>query len=453
MVTSLTIALYVIVSCSLLSLLILTTHKETTKKVIVFRFFLFGFVYNAFTFLWLFATYPLAWLREGYVQILGISLLWVILSIMCGLSFAIVALLYKRGRVSRELLPFYYGILIVLAEGLRALFISTLYYTKENTIDLHFTTGMIGHALAVTPLVELAYYGGPFMLSFVGTILITTVLTQNKKVTTCYGFFILLFFLYVHNVPPIQHVKREAFVITTNIHTKEEDTSLVDRVRGDIYTTTLALATSTFLVALPEDTRLLASLSDKELSMLKKKLPNTAIIDGDTLYDENQLINVSRFLLPNNEKQLFRPKTFLMAFNEYIPLVLHAPFMYFAPQNEAYTNYIKHHTYGRRDSTKTILIDDIRVATLICSEMVSYRTVADLAKEKPNIVIYQSRLEVFHHNPTFMAQMYLFTKIGAAQLRAPILSTKNSAPSYLISGRGEVLQTWKPGEQGYVSLP
>ncbi|MEN9551817.1 MAG: hypothetical protein RI935_194 [Candidatus Parcubacteria bacterium] len=442
-----------IVSVTLLSLLILTTYKEQAKKTIVLRFFLFGFVYNAFTFLWLFATYPLAWLREGYVQIIGISLLWLILSIVCGLSFAIVALLYKRERVCREFLPLYYGILIVLAEGLRALFISTLYYTQENTIDLHFTTGMIGHALAITPLVELAYYGGPFMLSFVGTILITSILTQNKKVTVCYGFFILLFFLYVHNVPPMQHVKREAFMITTNIHTKEEDTPFVDKVREDIYATTLTLATSTFLVALPEDTRLLASLNDKELSMLRKRLPSTAIIDGDTLYDENQLINVSRFLVPNNEKQLFRPKTFLMAFNEYIPLVLHAPFTYFAPQNESYKTYIKNHTYGRRDSEKTTLIDDIRVATLICSEMVSYRTVADLRKEAPNLVVYQSRLEVFHHNPTFMAQMYLFTKIGAAQLRAPILSSKNGAPSYLISGRGEVLRTWQPGERGYVFIP
>lgn len=119
-------------------------------------------------------------------------------------------------------------------------------------------------------------------------------------------------------------------------------------------------------------------------------------------------------------------------------------FSYFITKDGLDT-YTKNHTYTPIHSQKTILYNGVRIGTLICSEIASYRTIQELRKENPSIVFFQSRLNVFHNNPWFMVNLYSFTKIAAAQLRRPLISSTNNAPSFIVSPYGKILVTIPTG--------
>jgi apolipoprotein N-acyltransferase len=412
---------------------------------------LFGFIFSGYSFLWLYTTYPIIWLSEGPLQLVGIFILHVILSLLCALSFSVVGIVSYRN-ISKYQRPFLFALTLTGAEFFRSLLISLLYLGKESTLGLHFTSGTLGNALSTTPFIEYAYLGGIFSLTFVLGYFVYS--TQNIHSWKYYKYHTLLLVVGVitlHNVAPI-HTPKEPFtvgVITTdfNLLPDEDVTQSTLKKRQE----TIHLLTKSFApgepnaIVYPEDTRYTEQLSPLQITELLSRFKNTLFVDGTTrrfkknsknVSDEG-FSNYSLFYDLNAHITEGRGKVLLMPFNEYLPYALAFIFTTFNKDNvEAYD---KRHGYTRDDGMGAFTFGSARVGTLICSEILSFDVVRSLARTEPNIVMYQTYLTVFHNNPLFLAQMRSFTKIAAAQLRTPIIQSSNGSESYMISPYGEIM--------------
>jgi apolipoprotein N-acyltransferase len=352
--------------------------------------------------------------------------------------------------VSEGYRPFLFAVSLTIAELLRSLFLSLLYLGEDSKINLTLTTGTTGNALSSTPLIEYAYFGGTFGLTFVLGYLIYTLSTRwHRARYLLHTISIVLLLLPIHFLLQTKIPEEEIGVVTTNFksYTDEEyasDATIFKKQANEVHQRTLSFSSSTKMIVYPEDTRYLSSLDQHELSELSQKFNKTLFIDGDTMLYHGNYSNVTLFYYPEAEKKLIRGKEFLLPFNEYIPFVFKPVLALFIPQN-GLGEYTKNHTYTPMYSKKTILFNETKVGTLLCSEAISFSVISRLKKENPDIVFFQSRLNVFHANPWFIMQERSFTKVAAAQLRTMLVSSVNGAPSFIISPYGQVIKTLETG--------
>jgi apolipoprotein N-acyltransferase len=383
------------------------------------------------------------------LQLLGIFILHLLLSLFSGLCFFVVGFSCTK-KITINYRPLIFGSSLVLAEVLRSLVISLLYYGNNTTIDLHFTAGTLGNALAPTPFIEYAYFGGTFTLTFILGYFIYIVVSKKHILQYWkHGALLCVTLIGIHFLVPTYGPSTTTTVgiITTNFRTTKDSDALVafKQQNKQVHDMTLSLETShPHIIVYPEDTRYLAHLKNGDEILLSSTFPGTLFIDGDTRMFNSELTNVSLFYVPGSKKATARGKSFLLPFNEYLPYVFKDIFSFFVTIENLDT-YIKNHTYTPVYSNKTVLFEGVRVGTLLCSEIISYRTIQNLREENPSLVFFQSRLNVFHDNPWFKAHLYSFTKIAAAQLRRPLISSTNNAPSFVISPYGKILKTIPTG--------
>ena len=412
---------------------------------------LFGFVFNLYGFSWLYTTYPLIWMKGGMIQIIGIGILHLILSLASALCFFVVGygFVYSK-KIHIHLKPFIFGLSLTLAEVLRSLFISLLYLGNKTTIDLHFNAGTIGNALALTPLIEYAYFGGTFILTcIVGYLVYCAASYENVRRYIWHTFGIFGLAIVIHFFVPTYgpQIPITVSVITTDFTTLPDNEILAafKEQNKRIHTMTTSLKDSNpSIIVYPEDTRYFAYIGEDTKNTLRKDFQNTLFIDGDTTRGKEGLSNVSLFYSTKEDKLLGRGKSFLLPFNEYIPYFFKPIFYFFVPQAEMDT-YIRNHTYTPIHSVKTIPFGDIRIGTLLCSEILSYKVLSDVKDERPDVVFFQSHLNVFHNNLWFRMHMLSFSTIAAAQLRRPLIASVNGAPSHMISPYGRVVRTMPAG--------
>lgn len=436
---------YTLVTVFLLGYFIKISLQKKWGKVDEIQWWvLFGFIFNLLGFTWLYTVYPLIWMPEGFVQFAGIALLHLVLSLGSALAFVVVGYaFYKAHSFGKHVRPFIVAAAFTLTEMLRSFIISALYYGDGTTIDLHFNAGTIGNALSSTPLVELAYYGGTFALTFFLTYLIYSLFLLSWKGVASHYLALVGVFLVTHFFVPIRTPAEDLSigVVTTNIPTTQDDTLLEKMNESNRLIRGLILEDrdQKDIIVLPEDARFLSSLSQKERSDLEEAVKETLIIDGDTIAYDAKLANISLFVEVGQSKSSWRGKEFLLPFNEYVPYFFDTIFGLFI--GDELESYKSNHTYTQIPSGKTVLFNGVRVGTLICSEILSYKMIERLGAEQPNIIFFQSRLNVFNNNPLFLMHLRSFSKIAAAQLRTPILSSNNYAPSYLINARGALSAT------------
>ncbi|MEN9880909.1 MAG: hypothetical protein RLZZ308_92 [Candidatus Parcubacteria bacterium] len=441
---------YTLVTIALLFLFIQTSvHKK--KKTLLSHWMLFGFLFNLYSFSWLYTVYPLPWIQEGTLQLLGIGLLHLILSVVAGVCFFVVAFAFYTER-HRHIRPLLFATLLTIAELLRSYAISLLFYSKDTTLELHFTASTLGNALSTTPFVEFAYFGGTFALTFVLGYLLYSSSALKQHFSYIYHILLCVAILVVlHIAIPVTSLKKGtvAGVITTNFPKPKEGehSAYFASTTEVVYALTTELAEKasqahievpTFIVY-PEDTRFISHLSDDNKEVLSKKFRSTYFIDGDTVRLERGIANISLFYNLTTKEYLYRGKSFLMPFNEYIPTIFSTIFKVFVSK-KALSTYEQQHTYTPMRNNTVASLGTHRVATLICSEILSYRTIQNIGDENPHIVFFQSHLSTFHNNPWFVMHLRSFTKIAAAQLRTPLISSTNNAPAFIISPYGSI---WK----------
>lgn len=452
MVASLLEISYTVITVGLLFYFLrYSLEKKFTLRRNIVWWILFGFVFNFYSFSWLYSVYPLIWMPEGVLQLLGIATLHLILSSVVSLCFFSVGYtLTKMDSIKKLYRPFVFATSLTLAEIFRSLVISLLYYGDNTTIDLHFTSGTIGNALSATPLIEFAYFGGTFALTFVLGYLVY-VFTSKTHILQYWkhGVVIIVLLLYVHFFVPTYGAPHPVHVgvITTNFQIpKDTDISsyfILQNKKVDIMTASFVEIRPDIIVY-PEDTRYIDYLPTQNKDNLSTLFKSTLFIDGSTVNINNKSANVSYFYNSETKKTIVRGKSLLLPFNEYIPYFFKPIFTLFITK-DALEKYTAHHTYTPVYSRKILDFKDIKVGTLICSEILSYKTIQDVRRGDPSLVFFQSHLNVFHDNPWFRMHLYSFTKVAAAQLRRPLISSINGAPSLIISPHGKIIDVIPTG--------
>ncbi len=436
---------YTVITIFLLCLFIsISLQKNWGRWQEIKWWVLFGIVFNLLSFSWLYTVYPLIWMQGGVAQLIGIGLLHLILSLSSGLPFAVVGYAFFRVRnIPLHRRPLIIASSFVIAEMLRSLVISLLYYGDRTTIDLHFNAGTLGNTLSTTPLVELAYYGGTFALTFFLTYIVYSLLALPFRKALAHFFIIFSIFLLTHFFIPTKAPGKD---ITIGIVTSQVATRDGDELKRKMLESNKVIAKlitddkerEDFIVV-PEDTRFLSSLTEKEKGLLIKSSEGSLIIDGETISKDDKLATISFFFNTITKDAEWRGKELLLPFNEYIPYFFEAIFSIFI--GEELKEYSSSHTYTPVRSGKVLTFNGVKVSTLICSEILSYRMIENLEDERPEVVFFQSRLNVFNNNPLFLMHLRSFSKVAAAQLRSTIISSNNYAPSYIINSRGLIVET------------
>lgn len=425
--------------------------KQTLTKKIIY-WIVFGIIFNLYSLSWVYTVYPLLWMNEGLLQLLGITILHILSACTAGISFGVVGYVVHI-HIKKILQPFIFAVSLIFAEIGRSLLLSTLYYGNNSTIGLHWTAGTIGNALSTTPFIEFAYFGGTFMLTGVmGYFVYTCTSLNSLHIYKKHIFSLCIILCCIHFLLPTHGPKKPitVAVITTNFIQKKDtskeylDTFFKEK-RGLVHEMTKQLASSSpDMIVYPEDTRYIqhnTSLEKRDLTTLFKQ---TLFIDSGTQKKQTGLSTYTLAYSPSQEKTPIRGKQFLMLFNEYIPVFFMKIFTLFMNEIEL-KKYTEEHTYALDSGKKSISFNGVRIGTIICSEILSFSTMDALAKEKPDILIYQSHLSVFHNNPWFVMHMRSFTKITAAQMRTPLINSSNGSPSFIISPYGSVVDMHDAG--------
>jgi apolipoprotein N-acyltransferase len=242
-------------------------------------------------------------------------------------------------------------------------------------------------------------------------------------------------------------------IITTNFKNVEsaketEYKKIFTENSREVHHLTRSLASSTSqlpdILVYPEDTRYLSNISEPERDSISTIFNNSLFVDGDLWSSKEGFYNVSLFYAPETKEVKGRGKELLLPFNEYLPYSFEKLFMLFVDEKEIDT-YTRNHTYTPIVSTKTISFHGMRIGTLICSEILSFSVIDRLRKEKPDVVLFQSHLQVFHESPWFDMFLRSFTKVASAQMRTTVISSVSGAPSYTVSPYGKILLTIPTG--------
>ena len=419
----------------------------------LFWWILFGFIFNFYSFTWLYTVYPLVWMPSGLIQIIGIAVLHVILSTASALCFVVVGFTFSSKVVrviQKKYKPAVFALSLTCAEILRSLVISSLYRGDNTTINLHFTSGTIGNALSTTPFIEFAYFGGTFALTFIlGYLLYIFVIKTNIELYWKHGIAILVLLLFIHFLVPTygpSHPVRVG-VITTNFPIPNDVDPSNYFIQNNTIVEPLVISFAQRLpdiIVFPEDTRYIESLPIKKRERLSDLFPNSLFVDGSTVNINNKSTNVSYFYTTQTQKTIVRGKSLLLPFNEYIPYFFTPIFGLFIPK-ESLEKYKERHTYTPVYSGKILDFNGTNIGTLICSEILSYKTIQDVRRGDPSLVFFQSHLSVFRNNAWFTMHLYSFTKVAAAQLRRPLISSSNGAPSLIVSPYGKIIDTIPTG--------
>ncbi|MBP6948453.1 MAG: hypothetical protein KBC41_01190 [Candidatus Pacebacteria bacterium] len=429
-----------------------TIHIDHSLKKKIFSWILFGFVFNLYSLSWVYTVYPVLWMKEGVLQLLSITTLLTLSAFTASVSFGVVG--YAIHKHSKELLkPFIFALSLVVAEIGRSLLLSALYYGSGSTIGLHWTAGTIGNALSTTPFIEYAYFGGTFMLTGVLGYIVYCFLSI-KNIQQYYKHILTLSILLIgiHYLLPVHGPEKpiSVAVITTNfthnstISKEYIDLFFKDQTKTLTTMTQSLISSSPDIIVYPEDTRYIEHLSKKEKANLFSLFKDTIFVDSTTYKKQAGLSVYTLLYSPSQEKTPGRGKKFLMLFNEYIPVFFNKLFTMFIHAYD-FEKYKEQHSYEIGTGKQSISLNGIRIGTIICSEILSFKTMSSLLEEKPDILIYQSHLSVFHNNPWFVMHMRSFTKITSAYMRTPLIGSSNGSPSFVVSPYGSIVNTDSTG--------
>lgn len=436
-----------------LFLIIFFYYRAGYTKKLYRHWLLYGFLINAYNTLWLYTVYPLAWMDGSFItQYSAIAVLHGISAFVSGAGCIIIAFAFTKvkrgwGRVIA------FASLLTLAEIIHTLLLSILFAGAEGAGGYDLSTGtLIGNALSITPLVEYAYYGGGYMLTFILGLLVATIV-ERKYMRFWYAIYIaiFLFLLVLHYVVPVHAPVKDITVaaITTDFqrvltveNAKEEFVYRTEK----LHEMTLSVASSSpDIIAYPEDARYLHYMDQQRYQALQKYLPKTLFVDGDTGQRENGYINYSVFYDVSLDKTFFvRGKVFLAPFNEYIPAIL-IPLTRLVIGESGLQDFYKEHTYIKDSIMSVYTYGMYKVGTLICSEIFSYETILRLKRQQPDIIIYQTYLSNYHGSPLYASVLRSLGRVASATLRAPMIHVSNASEGHIFSPYGELLYTVETG--------
>jgi apolipoprotein N-acyltransferase len=377
---------------------------------------------------------------RGITQQIGIFLLHVILITLTATSFSVTAFAF-HARISRKYIALLFPLCLTVSELIRSLLISTLYTGNGGHFGIHFTASTTGDALSTTPFVEFAYFGGTFALTFTLALLIILYYAPLRRTKKLAGYTTLtVLWLGVHLLP-VTHPTTPLTI--TSIATdfgppdREGDTTTT-RIENFSVVDTLVKSKARYnpdIIVLPEETQYRNNFTKNTKIELLTLFRDTLFVDGTTVTQAGKHSNVSLFYNLNTPNITSRTKIFMFPFSEYIPTFFVPIFSHFA--GASYNNtYIQERSYASGTSTSVVTHNGNIIATLLCSEVLSFATIQKTKALHPTVVLFQSELSVFHNNPLAFAIARMALKTAAAQMRTTIITATNNGENYSVSPYG-----------------
>ena len=302
-------------------------------------------------------------------------------------------------------------------EVLRSLLFSIFMLGEESSIGLVDTTNSIANALAMTPLLRLAYFGHVYYLTFILMGLIVSVFYFKVKNKLRAG--IPLFLTIILIIIQLLYLK----VIYIQYHKRE----II--VGGQEWPVT--------------DIKFLAEGVNYDKFSKQNVLFNSLVRASSSSI--NKLFSISYYIDKDNQIVYKRSKQNLYPFYEYSPYIL--DFYYYLSNKLQGLNNIKYinrrplplydikeskeindfYFYKKNvDGRKTIY----RWQAIICSEHYSYSFMRNIKNRDYDFVVLQSSLSMWKGSDWLYTGFIMDQKINAAYLAIPYIVVTKDGPSF-----------------------
>lgn len=226
---------------------------------------------------WFWSVYPFDWLgvESHFLQLLAILVYWLIAASSLGVGGGVVAL--GMCWLKRRPAPWWWltALLWVVGEIIGSFVFSVVTWAPEMALNINFSFGYVGYALAShAGLLQLAAYGGVYLLSLVSVLLVLTTLVAFKSFLAKHVWqgltvvFVVLLFSSQAPIPPESSKGITVGIISTNFSASELATPQGREMRAKALPEAVRSASELKVdyLLLPEDARFTAGFASEEMA-------------------------------------------------------------------------------------------------------------------------------------------------------------------------------------------
>lgn len=355
--------------------------------------FLTGFFLSLLSLSWTVFLLPLSWVGfPGYIGFFVFFFLVLLLACVGGVSFLPFLLLNRFfGKDKYYLVTWVvFLFLVIVSELIKVILMWIIFYDNGFSFALSWNILSLGYFVAYNPFI---IWAGPLHV---------------YSLSICFGYIVFLIFLIYKREVNSFLILLFIFISATfylHIHYPVADKIKQSQLKH--------------VIVMPEG----VSFFQKELKQLPKE--DLYLEGGYEMLDETGTkYNVSNFFLAGKKEKIVY-KEFLMPFGEYMPLL-------FKPIAKLYLdrggskkdyNFWRYMRFGYiegHNDSRLYTMGGIKIATLLCSEILSSSVLKEIKLEKPDIVYLQGSYLNFNNSHYFnfflskwvsVAEQYLGVKI------------------------------------------
>lgn len=359
----------------------------------------------------------------------------------------------------------------VIAEFIRSIVVSILWYGDGAVIGPHWTIAFIGYALASSNfLLPFASIGGIYLLSYIViviNVILYFILRDYVQKNSLKKYFQLLIILLVviasfnifFNITNRSENKtlKVAVVNTYQESFSRLSNTLLDKIIHNYKNLLLQIKDDNYnadIVIFPEDTRLLAGLTAIKDQLFIKEIfgdREVLIVDSARISTEvGKPVALTFNFLNTKTGQLYdSSKQFLIPHGEYMPW-LSSMILKFVGRNDWVDSF--HTTRGFQKGKKIQLVDfqGFKIGALACSEVMSVEFNRNLVAQGAGLIINTASHSLFHGSRILYNQSLDMGKVRALENNRYYIQSGNFVPSFIIDHQGHLISESKWGDNNII---
>ena len=398
---------------------------------------------------WFLHSFPISWLgiESAEAQLLLISFYWLSVSLMIGVGFAIF--IFATHYFGKQY-PFAYLLLFpltfVLAEIFSSLVFSLYSIGPGITLNVGFTFGYVGYALAASTLpLPLASLGGIYALSAgVGGLGVLLYLLTWRREWSRLKLFLVVYVLLILLIVTVTQSPDTANHSSNNqkvaaVYTYLPADVLVSkegpRIRKQAVSEAVELAATHYpdIIVLPEMANFQSHFpTSEELLDYLSERGDPIVIDSKKVTRSNGHSGVSSLIYDSARNTTYTiDKNFLVPQGEYLPYLIIGALKLLG-QKDFLERYSKEYVYQPGTPADYSSIPDNVPSVLFCFSSVMPNGVAkEKAGRDTKLLVHPIAHGWFHEPHLMWLQLDLMLKTQAVQNRVTIVKAGNMAPEKL----------------------
>ncbi len=421
-------------------------HHTIYYKERFFGLLILGGIGYAFSFYGLYwETLPLDWLSASNVTVIGMVLsAWLFSVVVFAACFAFFLSITKSFLTGRWIDSFFVAAVYVIVDIVGMFFYSLLFYGANAQFGAHFSMGSPAYQLAESPLLlQAAALGGLPALVFL------------QALIGCLWYY---FFRYIQQYKYQVIISTVVIVFVSLLSTislpfngRQGDTTVSVAVAslygvGDKYENGFrsklqiilsSLPSSINIIALPEDSRFIQSLTVDEHRLLQKRFTDAYILDSGAIPSEEGLIPEINYYSTQNGSYATSSKEYLMVFGEYVPY-LYVFIAHLVDQSDMVTTLKTNHGYVT-NSSELFLYKGISMSVKLCSDAMSPWLYAQEVNKGATVLFNLASHGWFHRSEIIYELAKRVGKVRAVESGRWYVRPAYETPALVINDRGVVI--------------